>query len=61
MNPLTEKLFTPAEAAPLLRCRVETVWRRIRKGELKASPTRKKLIPEREIARQLGLEGTGRK
>lgn len=56
MNLLTKKLYTPAQAAPLLRCATSTVWARIRRGELKASPTRQKLITEAEIARQLGLE-----
>lgn len=56
MNTLTQKFYTPAEAAPKLRVKVSTVWARIRRGELKASPGYRKLIAEKEIARCLGLE-----
>jgi excisionase family DNA binding protein len=51
MNALEEKLYTPAEAAPILHVKTPTIWERIRKGQIKALPGRKRLIPESELVR----------
>ena len=52
------ELFTPAEAAPLLRIQTRTLWGWIRTGKIKAGGGHRRLIPASEVARiQSGASG----